>query len=743
MKSTVNENSAWKKVGRSIYQLRYFVIAILAVISIFLGIYSKHLPGILDGDGFRTPGEYEKAKNVLEKEFEQSPDSLIIILERKKGVTDAKFQSEIERVVKEVQKEKNIEQFHHPLNNPSMKKKNIAYLSFLYNEKDHDQLVNLNNKFAKKVESLSNDSVKIGTTGFTIISDVMNKTSQKDLKKAEMIGVPIAFIVLFFAFGSLVASAIPIIIGMISILSTFGILAFIGKHIELSIFVLNVAPMIGLALSIDFALLFVSRYKTELQNHSTVKEAISVTFATAGRAIIFSGICVFIGLSALYFINIDLFRSVAISGAVVVLVSLFLSLTLLPAVLSALGKNINKGTLKSIANRSQDQQQAVWRKFANFVMKRPVIMTLTSLIILGLFVIPIRDVHLNIPTIDALPKDAASRINYEKYQKAFLPEAQKHGTISIVLASKDDFLNQDHLNTLENIQKKLEKDQNVYEVKSVLNAVNLNAQQVLPALKTPSASKIQPAIDAYIKNNKTYIQVFLNSNPKSEKGKQWVRDFEDKYKGKIEGLNYTVGGQVKFEQELFDEITDNILYGLLVIMVSTFIILMIAFRSIIIPIKAILMNVLSLSATFGIITWLFQGGNFGLPQSDIMLILPVFVFGLVFGLSMDYEVFLMSRMQELYYESGDNTYSTREGLVSTSRIITSAASIMIVITGAFAFTDMVPVKQMGIGIAIAIFLDATIVRLVLVPSLMQLFGKWNWWFPFRKNNIEERSKKVV
>ncbi len=743
MKSIVNEHSAWKKVGRGIYHFRFVLISLIAVISVFLSIYAKQLPGILEGDGFRTPGDYEKAKNMLERDFEQSPDSLIILLERKKGATAKEFQDDIERIVKVIEKEKNIKQFMNPVVDPTMKKENIAYLSLLFNEKDYDKLVDRNNNFAKKIESYTDETVIVGTTGFTIISDVMNKTSQEDLKKAEMIGVPIAFIVLFFAFGSLVASAIPILIGLISIFTTFGILAFIGKYVDLSIFVLNVAPMIGLALSIDFALLFVSRYKSELSEHNaSVKEAISITFATAGRAIIFSGICVFIGLSALYFINIDLFRSVAISGAVVVLVSLFLSLTLLPAVLSALGRNINKGTLKWIANRSQDQQQAIWRKFAQFVMKRPIIMALTSLIILGVFVIPIRDVHLNIPTIDALPKHESSRIYYEKYQKEFLPDALNHGTVIVVLDSDKDILTKENLKSLEKVQQEFENDPEVLKVKSVFNAVNMNASQLLPALKSANATKLQPAVNAYIQKDKTFMQVFLNSHPKSEKGKQWVRDIEKKYKGKIEGFQLTNGGQVKFEQELFDEITDNIRYGLIVIMVSTFIILMIAFRSIIIPIKAIIMNVLSLSATFGIITWLFQGGNFGLPQTDIMLILPVFVFGLVFGLSMDYEVFLMSRMQELYEETGDNTYSTREGLVSTSRIITSAASIMIVITGAFAFTDMVPVKQMGIGIAIAIFLDATIVRLVLVPSLMQLFGKWNWWFPFAKNKTEEPKEKV-
>lgn len=742
MKSAVNSNSAWKKVGRRIYQFRYLLIIILAIVSILLAIQAKHLPGILEGDGFRTPGEYEKAKNILETDFKQSPNSVIILLKKKPGASAQQFQADIDRVIREIKKEKDIEQFRNPDLDPSMKKANIAYMSILYKEKDYDRLVKFNNEFAKRVESYSSDTVDIGTTGFTIINDVMNKTSQKDLKKAEMIGVPIAFVVLFFAFGSLVASAIPIIIGMISIVTTFGILTFIGKYVNLSVFVLNVAPMIGLALSIDFALLFVSRYKTELADGSSTKEAISTTFATAGRAIIFSGLCVFIGLSALYFINIDLFRSVAISGAVVVLISLFLSLTLLPAVLAALGKYINKGTLKMIANRSLDSQESIWRSFANFVMKRPVVMVIASLIILGLFVIPIKDVHLNIPTIDALPKKESSRINYETYQREFLPDMQKHGTVVIVLDSKNDILTKENLAALEKVQQKYENDKHVFKVNSIFSASKMNAQQLYAVLNSPNAVKMNPLVKAYIHKDKTYIQLFLKSAPKSNASKDWVRNVEKKYDSKLEGFHSTMGGQVRFEQELFDEITDHIKYGLIVIMISTLIILMIAFRSLLIPIKAILMNILSLSATFGIITWLFQGGNLGLPKSDIMLILPVFVFGLVFGLSMDYEVFLMSRMQELYEETGDNTYSTREGLVSTSRIITSAASIMIVITGAFAFTDMVPVKQMGIGIATAILLDATIVRLILVPSLMQLLGKWNWYLPFVNNKGEIRTKKV-
>ena len=200
------------------------------------------------------------------------------------------------------------------------------------------------------------------------------------------------------------------------------------------------------------------------------------------------------------------------------------------------------------------------------------------------------------------------------------------------------------------------------------------------------------------------------------------------------GVDFGLSGRAKFNQEIFDEIADKIGIALIIILTSTFIILMIAFRSILIPLKAIIMNIIGLGSTFGILVYIFQYGHFGIAEGTIVLIIPVIVFCLVFGLSMDYEVFLISRIQEEYLKGSSNTRATVDGLVSTSKIITSAALIMIVITGAFAFTDVMPVKQIGIGIAIAVAIDATIIRLMLVPSFMKLFGDWNWWLPFKKTN---------
>ena len=223
------------------------------------------------------------------------------------------------------------------------------------------------------------------------------------------------------------------------------------------------------------------------------------------------------------------------------------------------------------------------------------------------------------------------------------------------------------------------------------------------------------------------VQVRLKGEPASQQVMDWLRRWEKE--GTSGALPFLLGGEAKYQQEIFDDIFDNLIYVLLFILVSNYVILFIAFRSILIPIKTILMNLLSLGASFGILAWIFEEGHFGLEPSRIAIMIPVFIFGLAFGISMDYGVFLVSRIYEEYQRTQDNHRSVLVGLASISKIINSAAAIMIAVTLPFAFGDVVGVKQLGIGIAAAIFIDATVIRLVLVPALMIILGKWNWWGP--------------
>ncbi|KFN13024.1 MMPL family transporter [Bacillus pseudomycoides] len=728
MKTNVHKIDKWGKFGSFLYQLRYTVIITLVVLAIALGIFAPKLPGVLGGDGFQTKGDYQTTKAILDKDFKQSQDTLLLVFQKNKGISKEDFQKRIEDITTRIQTKETYDSFHHPLENKEMLQDDIAYATILFSGKTSKERNEKTLQFAKEIEKESNDTLKVSPTGFPKINEEINERTQNDLKVAEMIGLPIAFLVLLFSFGSLLASILPILNGALSVISTMGILYFIGVDKELSIFVLNVAPMIGLALSIDFALLFVNRFREEVA-YRTVKEAIAVTYQTAGRAIVFSGLCVFVGLSGLFFFEIDYIQSVAISGMIVVIMSMLFSLTLLPALLSLIGKRILK------RDQTAPRTSNMWRKFAQFVMKHPIMMIIVVTLFIIVCLLPLRTANLQFPGVEALPEKSDTRIAYERYEESFNKIVKTHADVTLVLEMKSNVIEKENLQKLEDVIQKLKKDKHVYKVKSLYDELNgMKPEQLATLLQSPQRTQVEPVLEAYTKGNKTTLQISLDTKPRTETAKQWVRDFKDTYKD--DSITYYLGGMTTFQQELEDEIKDKVVVGMSVIFGSTFFILLFAFRSILIPIKAIVMNVLSLSATIGIVIWLFEGGHFGLEESSVLFVLPIFIFGLVFGLSMDYEVFLISRIHELYEETGDNDTATLEGLVSTSRIITSAALIMIVVTGAFAFTDILPVKQMGLGVALAIFLDATIIRLMLVPSLMKMFGDWNWWLPFRKKKVK-------
>jgi len=697
------------------------------VLTITMGFFALKMPGILQGSGFEMKDSpYDRANKLLEEHFGQSSSPYIVLFENNDNLSEEAFNKEIQDTLKKVDSIDGITSISSPLENGSQLKEDLAYASVSFEEEREPA----DNIHALERE-LKNDSISLSLTGGDVIEEEMNEASQNDLKNAELIGVPVAMVVLLLAFGGLVAALIPLVTGAVAVITAMGIIYFLGQIFNLSVFVLNVAPMIGLAVSIDFALLYINRFREELKQHD-VKEAVSITTKTAGRAILFSGICVILGLAGMLFIQIDIFRSVAVGGIVVVLVSVISALTFLPGLLSILGSNINKAMV--LKNREEDASK--WRKFAGFVMKKPVLSALTALGILLLIAAPIRHIELEIPNAESLPADSETRIAYETFEENFQPE--DHTIMPVVLKADDDILTGDSLEQVESFIEDLKEESLVTNVDSLFSITDTEtAANLNQALKSEQIrAQLEPALENMVDKDTTYIMVEIDAPYDSAEAAEYVKDLQD---GAINtDLTYTVGGRAKFNQEIYEEIGTQTPKGLLLIVSATFLILMFAFRSILIPLKAILMNILSLGAAFGLIVWIFQEGHLGVDANPIALMIPIFIFAIVFGLSMDYEVFLISRIREIYLETGDNDKATLEGLTTTSRIITSAAAIMIAVTGAFAFTDIVPVKQVGVGVALAIFIDATLIRMVLVPSLMKLLGKWNWWFPGSRRAKQEK-----
>ncbi|MDB4868847.1 MAG: hypothetical protein JWR03_3180 [Cohnella sp.] len=715
------------KLAAQVYRLRKWIIALWLACMVVAAFYAVKLPGLLSGSGFEMKGDAAKVSDILKHDFHLSDVHIIVFFEKQKQATQEQFKTDIEHTLIKLKGSEGLLAINSPYDPQAngMIKNDTAYAVLSFN-KEHSEMKSSIQAVKANIHDTPN--VKVGLTGAPIIDQDMSEASQNDLKKSEMIGLPIALIVLIFAFGGLAASAIPLMVALSSVVTTMGLLYFAGEQVPLSIFLLNIVPMIGIALGIDFALLLVNRYKEEL-SQGDVRQAVIRAMETAGRSVIFSGLCVFLGLSSMMFIRIDIFKTVALGGMAVVLLSVLSSITLLPAVLAVLGPNLNRFMIFK-----PKDGVSKWAKFASFVMKKPLMMTAISLLLLIIAITPVSNIRLSVPGGDALPNGYESKRILEKFNATY--NEKNMNPVTFVYRPNGNLLSDKPLGELNDMVTALQKDPSVEKVDSLFSyAGNMDNKQILAALQTDSGkAKLEPVLDKTMAHNQTFIQVTLKHEAASPAAKDWVRHWM-KQAGEHQMI---LGGVSKFNQEIFDEIGNKVGYGLSFVLISTYIILMLAFRSILIPLKAIIMNIISLSATFGILVWLFQEGHLGVSPSNITLIIPVLVFGLVFGLSMDYEVFLISRIHEVYLKTQNNERAIMEGLTSTSKIITAAAAIMIVVTGSFAFTGVMPVKQIGVGIALAIFIDATLVRMILVPSLMKLMGRWNWWFPGRQEAQKAR-----
>lgn len=686
------------------------IVAVWIILFIILAFFALQLPSKLKGDGFTYDGDYQRVTAELSETFGLPANTIFVLF-------DNKSDEEIERVLTNLKAVEEIDKITSPIGVESLNKDNLSYALL-----DFDNTVEDYFPIIDDIREITEKEKGISITGAPVISKDTNLASQKDLMTAEAIGVPIALVVLLLAFGTVFSALLPIIVGAITVVTAFGILTLFSGQVNLSIFILNIVPMLGLALSIDFALLFINRYREERERHDVV-EAVQISMLTAGRSIIFSALCVMIGLGAMVVIKVEIFENIALGGALVVMLAIISGLTLLPSLIVLLGDRLNKWRLirvKPTASR--------WQGFASFVIKNPIKIILAAVILLGIAMIPIKDMELTIPSVDALPTSFDARQTYDKLVEEF--DLGKQATVFMLAERDGGWTERDGLEKMYEIQEALQDDPLVVNVTTMFTAANIDSVDTWEmANNNPQSPGMLDAVaENFVQGEHMYIVTTIDADGASSEAQDFVREWMDKDLG----VDFALSGQPKFNQEIFDEITSKIGLALAIIIITTFIILMIAFKSILIPLKAIIMNVIGLGATFGILVYIFQYGHFGLEEVTIALIIPVIVFCLVFGLSMDYEVFLISRIQEEYDNGSENAKATVDGLVSTSKIITSAALIMIVITGAFAFTNVMPVKQIGVGIAIAVAIDATIIRLMLVPSLMKLFGDWNWWLPFVK-----------
>jgi putative drug exporter of the RND superfamily len=571
---------------------------------------------------------------------------------------------------------------------------------------------------------------RVRVTGLPALFHDLNAEATSALQKAELIGIPICFLLLILVFGSPMAALLPIIVALIAVATGSAIMTKVGKIIEISMFVPSVLSMIGLGVGVDYMLILISRFRECLAKHSEVNEAIMESMHLAAPTLMGSGFTVAIGFSALVFTPIVMFKAMGFAGIVVILSALICIFLISPPLFKLAHRFISPRTV-------QPKRNSFWRRWTHFVVEHPILCLAAGLLTMVLIAAPARAIKTTSLNPDDLPRKLESRKGYDLCRNGFgagwlMPAV-------IVVEKPEGIPNEVYL--------KKEEDfiRNLRGMKSTFDAVG--ASDLSEASGRGFDIEI-PANFFVSKSGKfNLVLAMYNGNPMSMEGREWIEQLRSLVRGQWkaeEGFQCNVGGVVASTLDVDVQVKKYLVHTAVFCLATTFVCLAFFYRSILIPLQAILMNLLSVSAAYGFLVLWFQLGWGAklLPQfvgmsQGLNSIVILLLFCALFGLSMDYQVFLISRMAEEWHHSRNNKLAVRHGIELTGRVVTGAAAIMISIFLSFAFVSVMETRQFGTGMAAAILFDATVIRLLVFPSAMLLVGKANWWWPFgRKKTMQ-------
>ena len=601
--------------------------------------------------------------------------------------------------------------------------------------------------FADNRESIDmDDDFEFWRTGEIAIDVTFDTRIQDDLIKAELISGPLTVIILGIVFGTIISALLPFAVAVLTVLSAVGLTIWLSNTMDVTVYALNIITLIGIGVSVDYSLFLVNRFREELNRGRDIRTSTAMTVATAGKAVFFSGITVAIGLMGMLFFENTGLPSLGIGGTLAVSVAMIFSVIVLPAFMAILGHRVFFGKIPYSFSTENDDGTGIWAKIATTVMDKPWAVLIPTLVILLGAGLPFLYADFSIASRDALPPDDETRVGFEHMDEKW-PEGAVNVAMVVLDFDGEDPLDETNLRATHKwMTDQIDDNRVITAFGYALPDASMNESSVVAYWQTPDEYLTDEQVatreylrDQFLSGGVTYIIFSLNGPITGEDGRGFVADVREDRGQFLDDLSMgdegqlLVAGFAAYSLDVQDAIVENLPIALAFIFISTVILIFIQVRSVIIPIKAIIMNILSISATFGMLVFVFQWGygesllNF--TAQPIETTNPVIIFCIVFGLSMDYEVLMLSRIHEEWEVTGDNTQAVANGLQKTGRLITGAAAIMVVVFMAFGLSSVVILKQIGLGLALAIFLDATIVRALVVPSTMRLMGKWNWWSP--------------
>ncbi|WP_329361028.1 MMPL family transporter [Streptomyces sp. NBC_01483] len=691
--------------GRLLYRRRKPVLLLTMLFAVLSGAYGAGVFGSLTPLGFQDPGsDSVRAARIAEKAFPQrTPDAVIVYRDKDRTVDDPSFQ---QAVVGQLE---------------SLPKSEVTgYLDFwrtkMPAQVSHDRhatyvALNLHGSSEKaKEDAYKAVKDKIPAPGLQTLQGgtvpTGHQASEKiehDLRTAEIISAPVLFLLLLVVFGGLTAAFLPLLVGVLSILGSMAVLRTIANITDVSVFSMSLVTILGLAVAIDYGLLIVSRYREELAAGYTGEEAIGRTLATAGRTVMVSGTTVAAALAGLTLFPSTFLKSMSYGGVAAVLLAVLFSLVALPALLAVMGPKVNAFPLRrrKKAVHAAGAGEGSWYRFGHGLMRRRWVVVVGAVGLLVTLALPFSKIEFGSINAQQLPSTSEGRQVFNAMEHDFDGDAVK--SIDSLLVLKSDGTS---------------KDQGA--------ALKAYAER-LGATKGATSARITG-----VEGTTARVSVTFDGNAISTHARDLVNRLKDV--PEPPGARAYFGGESAVYDDTLDALGETLPWMLLYIAVMTYLLLFLAFGSVLLPLKAIAMNMLSLSATFGVLVWIFQDGHLhnllGFdPTGNIEPNMPIMLFALIFGLSMDYEVFLVSRMREQYDKQGDSTEAVAMGLRSIGRLVVSAAVLMCVPLAAIGMSDVLTIKLFGVGMVFAVLVDVLVVRILLGTAVMRLLGRAAWWAP--------------
>ena len=591
-----------------------------------------------------------------------------------------------------------------------------------------DDKIKLAAKLAPEFEA-DGKVVSTGVTGVAVVTRELSDQAEKDLQRSDLLTAPVTFVALVLVFGSVIAALLPLGVALLAVLGTFVVLTVLAQATTVSVFSLNLATGLGLGLAIDYSLFVVSRYREEFAQGVSPPVAIGRSMQTAGRTVAFSAGTVAISLMALALFPIPYLRSFAYGGVAVVALAAFAAIVVLPALLAVLGSRVEHFRVFKVRETTDG---GAWGRQADRVMRHPVPYAVTVSLVLLLLAIPFFHLNLGLSDDRVGPKDMSSRIATDQYRQHFA--SREADALSVQVPDIDPRTNE---KAIDEFARELAGLPGVSRVDAITGEY-LVANRKIAAYPPALLKGVNPELARFIEQRftpqpgqrGTYLSVVPDVEPLSSRGEQLVKDI----RGARAPFNFTVAGLSARLVDTKKTVIDRLPLAIGLVALATFVLLFLMTGSLLIPLKALVLNVLSLTATFGATVWIFQEGHLAnelhfTPTGTIDVFTPILMFCIAFGLSMDYEVFLLSRIKEEYDLERDNERAVSIGLQKTGRIVTAAALLLTIVFIGIATSEVTLVKAFGVGLGIAVLVDAFLIRATLVPAFMRLAGRVNWWSP--------------